>query len=255
MDGRLFYADLASGEILEFRIPQFVNDQIPNRLTVHGFGQDAAGELYALVTNTPANGTGGIVYKFAPEPPTATLLTRFESAVETDGIRLRWAFYNPSEFVSVSVERSERESGPWIAVATVIGDVEEALDRSVSPGTTYYYRLSGTDRSGTVTAFAPIVATANEEFASPALTRIAPNPSTGPIEVEFAMPRADAASLRLLDLQGRVVATLASGPHTAGRHRVSWSPVAARGRVAAGLYFLELRTNGVVRSQRLVLTR
>ena len=255
VDGRLFYADLASGEILEFRIPQFVNDQIPNRLTVHGFGQDAAGELYALVTNTPANGTGGIVYKFAPEPPTATLLTRFESAVETDGIRLRWAFYNPSEFVSVSVERSERESGPWIAVATVVGDVVEALDRSVSSGTTYYYRLSGTDRSGTVTAFAPIVATANEEFASPALTRIAPNPSTGPIEVEFAMPRADAASLRLLDLQGRVVATLASGPHTAGRHRVSWSPVAARSPVAAGLYFLELRTNGVVRSQRLVLTR
>ena len=36
---------------------------MPNGLTVHGFGQDAAGEIYALVTNTSANGTGGIVYK------------------------------------------------------------------------------------------------------------------------------------------------------------------------------------------------
>ena len=31
---------------------------------MHGFGQDADGELYALVTNTSANGSGGIVYKF-----------------------------------------------------------------------------------------------------------------------------------------------------------------------------------------------
>jgi hypothetical protein len=39
-------------------------------LTVHGFGQDGNGELYAMVTNTPPNGTGGIVYKLiaVPEP-------------------------------------------------------------------------------------------------------------------------------------------------------------------------------------------
>ncbi len=45
-------------------------------MTVHGFGQDGHGELYALVTNTPANGTGGILYKFVavPEPATVSLL-------------------------------------------------------------------------------------------------------------------------------------------------------------------------------------
>jgi len=76
-DGRIFYADLDTGVINEFLMPQFAGDQLPNGLTVHGFGQDAAGELYALVTNTPANGTGGIVYKFAaavPEPALAALL-------------------------------------------------------------------------------------------------------------------------------------------------------------------------------------
>jgi glucose/arabinose dehydrogenase len=76
VDGRLFYADLTTGIIKEFLIPQFVNDQIPNGLTVHGFGQDGNGELYAMVTNTPANGTGGIVYKFVavPEPATPILV-------------------------------------------------------------------------------------------------------------------------------------------------------------------------------------
>ena len=63
-DGRLFYADLQTGLIKAFPLFQFGGSAIlPNGLTVHGFGQDAAGELYALVTSTPANGTGGIVYK------------------------------------------------------------------------------------------------------------------------------------------------------------------------------------------------
>ncbi len=64
VDGRLFYADLQTGVIKEFRLPQFATGILPNGLTVHGFGEDGDGELYALVTNTPANGTGGIGYKF-----------------------------------------------------------------------------------------------------------------------------------------------------------------------------------------------
>ncbi len=73
-DGRLFYADLTTGIINEFLLPQFANDLLPNGLTVHGFGEDATGELYAMVTNTPANGTGGIVYELVPEPGTLCLL-------------------------------------------------------------------------------------------------------------------------------------------------------------------------------------
>jgi glucose/arabinose dehydrogenase len=73
VDGRLFYADLVTGEIEEFLLPQFIDDKLPNGLTVHGFGQDGHGELYAMVTNTPANGTGGIVYKLVAIPEPATL--------------------------------------------------------------------------------------------------------------------------------------------------------------------------------------
>jgi hypothetical protein len=75
-DGRLFYADLDTGVIDEFLLPQFTAGVLPNGLTVHGFGEDANGELYALATNTPSNGTGGIVYaiRSVPEPSTAALL-------------------------------------------------------------------------------------------------------------------------------------------------------------------------------------
>ena len=76
VDGRLFYADLEDGTIHEFLLPQFPGDQLPNQLTVHGFGEDGNGELYAMVTNTPPNGTGGIVYQFVavPEPGSAAVI-------------------------------------------------------------------------------------------------------------------------------------------------------------------------------------
>ena len=65
-DGRIFYADLQAGTMNAFPLFQFGGSAVlPNGLTVHGFGQDADGELYALATNTSANGTGGIVYKLA----------------------------------------------------------------------------------------------------------------------------------------------------------------------------------------------
>ena len=66
-NGRLFYADLQTGLIKAFPLAQFGGSAIlPNGLTVHGFGQDAAGEIYALLTNTSANGNGGLVYKLVP---------------------------------------------------------------------------------------------------------------------------------------------------------------------------------------------
>lgn len=63
IDGRVFYADLGQGLINVFALSQFGTNIFPNSLTVHGFGQDDDGELYALTTNTFANGNGGVIYK------------------------------------------------------------------------------------------------------------------------------------------------------------------------------------------------
>jgi len=258
VDGRLFYADLATGDIREFLLPEFPNDQMPNQVTVHGFGQDATGELYAMVTNTPSNGAGGIVYKLEPVPPTATVLTSFECVAEANGIRIRWAFQDPSEFQSVRVERSASMMGPWAEIETersAASGTEEALDRNVNPGATYWYRLSGTDRDGAVSEFAPMSATAEPMFARAAITRIAPNPGSGPVDVEFVLPRAGAAGVRVLDLQGRVIATLADGARAAGRHHVSWNGASVRGPVSAGLYLVELSAGGVTATQRVAIVK
>ena len=89
VDGRLFYADLDTGLIREFQLPEFANGLLPNGLTVHGFGEDAAGELYALVTNTPANGSGGIVYLLTAVPEPATWATLALGVLLMGSLRLK----------------------------------------------------------------------------------------------------------------------------------------------------------------------
>jgi len=65
-DGRIFYADLQTGQIKAFPLAQFGGSAVlPGGLTVHGFGQDNSGEIYAMATSSPANGTGGVIYKLA----------------------------------------------------------------------------------------------------------------------------------------------------------------------------------------------
>ena len=103
-DGRLFWADLQAGTIHAFPLAQFGDSAIlPNGLTVHGFGQDADGELYALVTNTSANGTGGIVYKLAS--------ARLNAKLSGTEIELSW----PA--VGGHLQKQTNDLGPnWVDV-------------------------------------------------------------------------------------------------------------------------------------------
>jgi glucose/arabinose dehydrogenase len=80
-DGRLFYADLATGQISEFLLPQFAGGILPNGLTVHGFGQDGHGELYALATNSTSAGTGGVIFAINAVPEPACIGVVFVAAI------------------------------------------------------------------------------------------------------------------------------------------------------------------------------
>jgi hypothetical protein len=83
-----------------------------------------------------------------------------------------------------------------------------------------------------------------------------PNPFTGRTELTFALPQECGVMLRVYDISGRLVRTVADGVFAAGEHRLAWDGRADDGRqLGAGIYFAEFRTGKDHRSQKLFVTR
>jgi hypothetical protein len=83
-----------------------------------------------------------------------------------------------------------------------------------------------------------------------------PNPARGEISIEFALPCAGEASVRVFDVSGRLVKTLHRGPLPAGSHSLTWDGRTSAGVFAkAGLYFYELRMGEQRLARRVVLVR
>jgi streptogramin lyase len=83
-----------------------------------------------------------------------------------------------------------------------------------------------------------------------------PNPFRDATSFSFRMPEAGPAGLRVFDVGGRLLRTLASGSFTAGEHRVTWDGRDDRGhRMGAGVYFCRLEAAGGTSTRRVVLTK
>ena len=83
-----------------------------------------------------------------------------------------------------------------------------------------------------------------------------PNPFRSDMQIRFLVADQGEVDLSVLDVRGRLVATLASGTFSPGVHTAVWSGMAAGGRpAAAGIYFVMMQAGSVRQTQRVVLTR
>jgi hypothetical protein len=80
-----------------------------------------------------------------------------------------------------------------------------------------------------------------------------PNPFSPATSIAFDLPAAGRATLRVLDVAGRTVRTLADGQFGSGRHDVTWDGTdGSAGPVAAGVYFYRLETEAGSETRRMV---
>jgi hypothetical protein len=93
----------------------------------------------------------------------------------------------------------------------------------------------------------------------PLVTRLCgayPNPFNPVTTIVYDLHRPGSVTLEVFDLAGRRVGTLVEEPLPAGRHQATWSGVDGRGRaVAAGVYFLRLKTADTRDTQRVTLVK
>jgi hypothetical protein len=72
---------------------------------------------------------------------------------------------------------------------------------------------------------------------------VRPNPMSDATNIFFAVPSAQNVSLKIYDVKGRLVTTLADGELSAGEHQVLWNCADSRGsEVAPGVYIAILKT-------------
>ena len=186
---------------------------------------------------------------------TAVLLSRFEAEPLANAIQLRWQFSDAAQIRSSWLERADATTGPWTRVGADVrtaNGVTTLVDHDVEPDHRYYYALVAEPIGGPSVRFGPIEAQAGEQVMEFALTRLAPNPGSGPLGISYAVAHEARVKLSVLDVQGRRIAVLVDGVQSAGRHHATWSGDPDRGHAPAGVYFIRYDAAGRSFLQRVV---
>lgn len=83
-----------------------------------------------------------------------------------------------------------------------------------------------------------------------------PNPFNPSTTIRFELARAGSVTISVYDATGAFVATIANARYSAGAHDVRWNGTDAGGtRVASGLYFYRLASNGVELTRKMTLLK
>src|SRR6185503_19777155 len=150
-----------------------------------------------------------------------------------------------------------RPEGGYLRLNTEMitpSDSYRFLDRSVDPGTTYYYRLEAIDRTGGREFFGPVSARLASADLQAVLGQSFPNPfSNETTTIPFTLAKAGNVRVRILDLPGREVRLLASRGMGPGPQSIQWDGRNREGlAVSPGVYLYRLEMAGYESTRRLV---
>ena len=175
---------------------------------------------------------------FVGTPSAAANAQVVQAYADLNGARVEWRVNVPNDVLMV--ERFEPDAG-WRPRAEVVVDpdgIARFTDAAVTPGGRYGYRLGGSDAAVFVE-----IPTALTGLA----LAIRPNPSSEGLLASVTLDRAAPVTIRVHDVQGRLVASRTWTGLGPGLHVL---PVLARGKAKAGLYFVRLECQGATRDRR-----
>jgi hypothetical protein len=126
-----------------------------------------------------------------------------------------------------------------------------------------HYHVTATDSAGNegdASSLENIYAGSDRELegipVTYALKQNKPNPFTGQTTVRFDMPRPSAVTLKVFDVEGRLVATLVEGALPAGGHSIAWSGEDDAGTTAcSGIYFIRFEAGNHLETRKAILLR
>ena len=86
--------------------------------------------------------------------------------------------------------------------------------------------------------------------------KIAPNPFSNSTTISFPLTRSEKVSVRIFDMNGRLIKTLVDAQMQAGAHQITWNAKDENGNaVNAGIYFLKVQTGDYLETKKLVVEK
>jgi hypothetical protein len=216
---------------------------------------NADGKLDLAVANYGSNTVSVLLN--ASTPKTAVLISSLEARTSRDRVDLYW-YASDAAAAVFQVQRAVRAAGPYAAVGSEIRGVVDRsaysfTDRSGQIRAHYFYRIEC--REGATIQYAgPIeVSMPGARFG---LWEVGPSPAARDVRITYELDRADPAAIEVFDLSGRCVRRLETSGIGAGRYAVTWDGTDRSGqRLAAGIYFIRLRSGAQVSVRRVVVVR
>lgn len=205
-----------------------------------------------------------------PLPVTLSLFTA-EAGDET--VTLHWTTQSEINNLGFIVERSFHSNGPFQEISSYeyLDELEgqgnsnllteySYTDNNLQNGVTYFYRLADVNLNGEKTYHSSISGKPQKQVINYALYPNFPNPFNQGTMISFEIPiligEENRVDLTIYNSLGEVVRRLVEKPIAGGVHRIYWSGDNEQGQfVSSGVYFLRLKSNTFIRTQKMVLLR
>jgi spore coat protein A, manganese oxidase len=164
---------------------------------------------------------------------------------------------NPGEVTRILVRFAPQDDSPAYT-----------FDATAEPGYVWHCHILEHEENDMMRPFHPVAAPPAPlagvlETTPPAVTTEGPsvwatfpNPVSASSNVRFNLRTAGSVTVDLYNVSGERVHRLVNGWFGAGEHSVPWTRTAENGqRLGAGMYFMHFQADGVLRTQKVVLTQ
>jgi hypothetical protein len=194
-----------------------------------------------------------------PRGPTNVLFVIASAVAENGYVALSWRTIVDIPVSAFLIQRSNSAERNFITLDLPIsedaGSSFFCTDYSVQPGKTYWYNIvlvgpSGEESYGPIEVHLERAPTALRVYQS------YPNPFNPLCTIIYDIPRAGRVGLRVFDVSGSLVRTLADGWREPGVYSEVWDGKRDDGRVLpSGVYFYRLEAGDLVAIGRMVLLK
>ncbi len=212
------------------------------------------GRVVPVWTDERAGGYDMEIYSAVIDNSVPVELVSFSGKVINEKVLLTWSTATETNNRGFEVQRST-DGKNFMTIGFVEGKGTSTIENSYSftdspSGKKLYYRLKQVDFNG-ASNYSKVIEINNLSAYSYTLSQNYPNPFNPTTRIQYTIKTPGMVSLKVYDVIGNEVATLVNRDEQTGSYEVSFDG----SRLASGIYYYKLTSNGFVQTKKMILLK